>query len=34
MNRMNLGLPFSACQAPECLKREGLKRCGACHVVP
>lgn len=33
MNRLNLGLPFSACQAPECHQRDGLKRCGACRVV-
>lgn len=34
MNRMNLGLPFSTCQAPGCIKRDRLMRCSACHVVP
>lgn len=33
MPRLNLGLPFSKCDDPRCLKMTDLQRCGGCKIA-
>jgi hypothetical protein len=33
MPRLNLGLPFSKCDDPDCFRITGLQRCGGCSIA-